>query len=157
MLTGGLRGEDFVHGGEHLFGMDGQQPGFRRCVAGMVAAAFRAAQHFVAGSIGSVAAGVRGAMDRRRAGQCAGQVQRAGIAANHQGHAAGKRDQLVQRALDGDSIGCSLKDGLGERFFAGAYVDEYSDAPAAKFPGHLCIPFGRPPFGAPPGARVDEN
>jgi hypothetical protein len=93
----GLGCEEFVGGPQHIFRLDGQQPGFRRSMAGVVAAALGAAQDFEPGPEWTVAAGVGGPIDaHNRPDEGASQVQRAGIPRDHEGNTAAESDQLFQ-------------------------------------------------------------
>ena len=103
--------------------------GLGRFVAGVVAAAFRAAQHLEAGAEWPVAAGIGGSVDaHHRPAQRAGQVQRARIAGHDQRNPAGERDQLVQRAISGVAAPpVCFDDRIRQRLFAGSGVDQHAN------------------------------
>ena len=46
---------------------------------------------------------------------------------------------------------------LHQPFFAGTKVDQRPQTILCQMPGHLSISFGRPLFGAPPGARIEQH
>src|ERR1035437_1244517 len=84
---------------QHVLGLDGQQARLRSLIASVVAAALGASQNFELRPERPVAGWIGGAVDaHNRASESAGQVERAGVAGNGQGHAASESDQLGERA-----------------------------------------------------------
>ncbi len=75
------------HGGaQDGIGMDGEQAGFRNCMTGVIAAAFRAAQNAETRAKGAVAGGIGGAVNANDGAiEGAGQVERASVAGDDQG------------------------------------------------------------------------
>ncbi len=91
--------------------MDGEKACFRGFVAGVIAAAYRAAQDSEASSEGAVAAGIGGSVDADdRLAQGAGKMQRASVSGDSQRYAAGEGDQLGERAVERGCRAVSLAD-----------------------------------------------
>jgi hypothetical protein len=155
----GFRGEEVAGGAENIFGLDGQQAGFRLRVAGVVAAALGAAQYLESGTEWTVSAGIGGPIDADDgADQGAGQVERAGVSRDYEGSAAGEGDELFKGANEG--CGCAAC-GFGNRFsarlLAGAGIDQHAQTAIDEALGDRRISIRRPALGAPASAGVNEN
>src|SRR5579863_679496 len=98
LLIPGFGGE-LIGGAENIIRRDGEHAGFRRGAASVIAKAVGAAQHTEARAEGTVAGGVGGAEDADDgASECAGEMQRAGVAGDSEINAARDGDELIERA-----------------------------------------------------------